>query len=191
MRCALCDDKECYQGKDCTDIKERVLAEGKTEGLKIMRAAANLESRHYMKLTRLEELITFCKDMGYETLGIAFCIGLENEARMLHEILEKDFDVYSICCKVYGIDREDLNSEKIKNNRYEAMCNPIGQSMNLNEKDTDLNIICGLCLGHDTLFTKYSEAPVMMFIVKDGVLAHNPAGAIYSEYYRRKFGMEK
>ncbi|MDI6639261.1 MAG: DUF1847 domain-containing protein [Methanocellales archaeon] len=191
MRCALCDDKECYQGKDCTDIKERVLAEGKTEVWGIMRAAAKLESRHYMKLTRLEELITFCKDMGYETLGIAFCIGLENEVRMLHEILEKDFEVYSICCKVCGIDKEDLNLEKIKNDRYEAMCNPIGQAMMLNEKDTDLNIICGLCLGHDTLFSKYSEAPVTTFIVKDRVLAHNPAGAIYSKYYRRKFGMEK
>ncbi|MDI6903610.1 MAG: DUF1847 domain-containing protein [Methanocellales archaeon] len=191
MRCALCDDKECYQGKDCTDIKERVLAEGKTEVWEIMRTAAKLESRHYMKLTRLEELITFCKDMGYETLGIAFCIGLENEVRMLHEILEKDFEVYSICCKVCGIDKEDLNLEKIKNDRYEAMCNPIGQAMMLNEKDTDLNIICGLCLGHDTLFSKYSEAPVTTFIVKDRVLAHNPAGAIYSKYYRRKFGMEK
>ncbi|MDI6859046.1 MAG: DUF1847 domain-containing protein [Methanocellales archaeon] len=193
MRCALCDDKTCYQGKDCTALKERVVSayKAKDENVKIMTAAANLEARHYMKLTRLEELITFCKSMDYKKLGIAFCIGLESEANVLHEILEKDFEVYSVCCKICGIDKEDFDLEKIKNDRYEAMCNPIGQAMMLNEKDTDLNIICGLCLGHDTLFSKYSEAPVTTFIVKDRVLAHNPAGAIYSKYYRRKFGMEK
>ncbi|MFC1787592.1 DUF1847 domain-containing protein [Halobacteriota archaeon] len=193
MRCALCDDKECYLGKDCTTLKEKVVSNYKveTKNLEIMATAASLEARHYMKLTRLEELITFCKDMGYKTLGIAFCIGLESEARVLHELLEKDFEVYSVCCKICGVDKEDFGSEKIKDDRYEAMCNPIGQAMVLNEKDTDLNIICGLCLGHDILFSKHSEAPVTTFIVKDRVLAHNPAGAIYSKYYRRKFRMEK
>jgi len=193
MKCALCDDKKCYQGKDCTAIKEKVVStyKAKDENLKILATAANLEARHYMKLTRLEELMAFCKDMGYKTLGIAFCIGLESEARVLHEILEKDFEVYSVCCKICGIDKEDFGLEKIKDDRYEAMCNPIGQAMALNENGTDLNIICGLCLGHDILFSKHSEAPVTTFIVKDRVLAHNPAGAIYSKYYRRKFGLEK
>ena len=61
-----------------------------------------------MKLTRLEELISFCKGMGYTTLGIAFCIGLESEARVLHELLEKYFEGYSVCCKVFGIDKEGI-----------------------------------------------------------------------------------
>jgi len=194
MKCALCDDKKCYRGKDCTTLKESVVSayKAKDENLEIMTIAANLEARHYMKLTRLEELMMFCKDMDYKTLGIAFCIGLESEARILHEILEKDFEVYSVCCKICGIDKEDFDLEKIKDDRYEAMCNPVGQAMALNEKGTDLNIICGLCLGHDVLFSKYSDAPVTTFIVKDRVLAHNPAGAIYSKYYRKnKFGMEK
>ncbi|MDD2665732.1 MAG: DUF1847 domain-containing protein [Methanocellales archaeon] len=193
MKCALCDDKECYLGKDCTALKEKVVRKYEVENKKseIMTIAANLEARYYMKLTRLEELITFCKEMGYQTLGIAFCIGLESEARVLHELLEKDFEVYSVCCKVCGIGKENFGLEKIKDDRYEAMCNPIGQAMVLNEKDTDLNIICGLCLGHDILFSKNSEAPVTTFIVKDRILAHNPAGAIYSKYYQRKFRMKK
>ncbi|HIH37194.1 MAG TPA: DUF1847 domain-containing protein [Methanocellales archaeon] len=193
MRCALCDDKECYLGKDCTALKEKVVSkyEVETNNLGIMATAAHLEARHYMKITRLEELILFCKEMGYKTLGIAFCIGLESEARILHELLEKDFGVYSVCCKVCGIAKEDFGLEKIKDDRYEAMCNPIGQAMVLNEKDTDLNIICGLCVGHDILFSEHSEAPVTTFIVKDRVLAHNPAGAIYSKYYRRKFRTDK
>lgn len=193
MRCALCDDKACYLGKDCTSLKEKVVSkyEVETKNLGIMKTAANIEARHYMKLTRLEELITFCKEMGYKTLGIAFCIGLESEARVLHELLEKDFEVYSVCCKVCGIDKKDFGLDKIKDDRYEAMCNPIGQAMVLNAKNTDLNIICGLCIGHDILFSEHSEAPVTTFIVKDRVLAHNPAGAIYSKYYRRKFRMDK
>ena len=193
MRCALCDDKKCYLGKECTALKEKVVSKYKleTKTLDIMATSTSLEARHYMKLTRLEELMTFCKGMGYKTLGIAFCIGLDSEARILQEILEKDFDTYSVCCKVCGIDKKDFGLEKIKKDRYEAMCNPIGQAMVLNDKNTDLNIICGLCLGHDILFSKHSEAPVTTFIVKDRVLAHNPAGAIYSKYYQRKFRMGK
>lgn len=189
MRCALCDDKQCYQGKDCTALKEKVVSkyEVETKTLNIMATSTSLEAGHYMKLTRFEELITFCKGMGYRKLGIAFCIGLESEAKILHELLEKDFEIYSVCCKVCGLEKDDFGLEKIKNDRYEAMCNPIGQSMVLNDKSTDLNIICGLCLGHDILFSEHSEAPVTTFIVKDRVLAHNPAGAIYSRYYQRKF----
>ena len=55
------------------------------------------------------------------------------------------------------------------------------------ERGTDLNVIVGLCVGHDTLFIKHSEAPVTYLIVKDRVLAHNPAGALHAmdTYYRR------
>ena len=59
------------------------------------------------------------------------------------------------------------------------MCNPIGQALHLNEEKTDLNILFGLCVGHDTLFIKHSEAPVTVFAVKDRVLCHNPVAAIY------------
>jgi uncharacterized metal-binding protein len=68
------------------------------------------------------------------------------------------------------------------------MCNPIGQAMMLNNAETDLNIIMGLCVGHDSLFMKYSEAPVTVLAVKDRVLAHNPLGALYlsDSYYKNK-----
>lgn len=66
------------------------------------------------------------------------------------------------------------------------MCNPIGQAEILNEIGTDLNIIVGLCIGHDILFQKYSKAPTTTFIVKDRVLSHNTAGAIYTKYYLKK-----
>ena len=70
---------------------------------------------------------------------------------------------------------------------HESACNPIAQARLLAEHGTDLNVIVGLCVGHDTLFIKHSEAPVTYLIVKDRVLAHNPAGALHAmdTYYRR------
>ena len=41
--------------------------------------------------------------------------------------------------------------------------------------------------GHDSLFFKYSTAPVTVLAVKDRVTGHNPLAAIYlSESYYRK-----
>lgn len=187
MQCAACEKKVCYQGKDCTRIKTKVKKEyQKKFNRKVMGIASRIEAQHYMKLTRLEELIVFCRECGFKRVGIAFCIGLEEEAKLFAEILKKHVKVFSVCCKVCGIDKNDFDFQKIKDDRYEATCNPIGQAMTLNNNATDLNIIFGLCLGHDLLFTKYSQAPVTTLIVKDRVLAHNPIGAITSWYYRKK-----
>ncbi len=190
MKCAECDEKKCYEGKDCTAIGQAIRKKYTGEDKRIMETASGLEASHYMKLTRLEELIEFCKKMKYKKLGLAFCIGLQEEARTISGILGKEFTVYSVCCKVCGIDKKEFGLPNIKPGRFEATCNPIGQAEVLNEKKTDLNIACGLCMGHDILFSKHSEAPVTTLVVKDRVLAHNPLGAIYSRYYRKnRFGL--
>jgi len=181
MQCALCTSKKCREGKDCSSISKEV--EYIDENLESMKISAQIESRYYMKKTRLEELIMYAEGMGYEKLGIAFCVGLEKEAKIIHEILTHDFNVSSVCCKVCGIDKDIYGLEKLRNGSFEAICNPIGQALVLNQKKTDLNIILGLCIGHDILFTQHSQAPVTTLAVKDRVLAHNPLGAIYSNYY--------
>ena len=76
---------------------------------------------------------------------------------------------------------------KIKEDNYEAMCNPIMQAKVLKEKDTEINIVVGLCIGHDILFNKHSHVVTTTLIVKDRILAHNPIGALYSPYYSNKF----
>jgi uncharacterized metal-binding protein len=188
MKCALCDEKNCYKGKDCTSIKDEISYEG--GDLDSMQASAEIEARYYMEKTRIEELILYAQKMGYKKLGIAFCIGLQREAKTIHRILARDFEVFSVCCKVCGIDKEDFNLEKLYGKGFEATCNPIGQAKVLNESETDLNIIVGLCIGHDILFTQNSKAPVTTLVVKDRVLAHNPVGAIYSGYYlKKRFGI--
>ena len=186
MNCADCKTKECRQGKDCTGEAARIASQYIADTLEVARTAAYIEATYYMQKNRLEELIEFARMMEYRRLGIAFCIGLSSEAERLQRILEKHFEVHSVCCKVCGIDKTDFDFPKIKKYRYEATCNPIGQAVILNNKKTDLNIIFGLCIGHDVLFSKYSKAPVTALVVKDRVLAHNPIGVLNSRYYRRK-----
>ncbi len=181
MQCALCEQKKCSGGKDCSTIKADVEYTGNNLGS--MKISAQIESRYYMEKTRLEELILYAGGMEYEKIGIAFCIGLEKEAKVIHEILAQDFNVFSVCCKVCGIDKDSYGLEKLHNGGFEAVCNPVGQALVLNEEQTDLNVILGLCIGHDILFTSHSQAPVTTLAVKDRVLAHNPLGAIYSNYY--------
>ena len=73
------------------------------------------------------------------------------------------------------------------------MCNPILQAKLLNEAGTELNIVVGLCVGHDSLFYKYSDAIVTTLVTKDRVTGHNPVAALYTaeSYYGRLFGKEQ
>lgn len=184
MNCAICVSKKCYkEEKNCSSTRDRALNEYIGEKKKMHYESSNIEQAFYMKITRVEEVIKFAKSMNYKKIGIAFCIGLSKEAEILHRILSKDFIVYSVCCKTGSIDKSLLDIPKIHSGDNEAMCNPIGQAMELNKSKTDLNLGVGLCVGHDILFTEYSEAPVSILIVKDRVLAHNPVGALYSDYY--------
>jgi len=47
-----------------------------------------------------------------------------------------------------------------------------------------------LCIGHDVIFSMLSDALVTTFIVKDRVLAHNPAAVVYCQYVRRGLGRD-
>ena len=183
MKCGFCGNKECASGKDCTGIRDEVLEAYTGEMLSITRSAAHIEATCYMTKTRIEEVIEFARTMGYRRLGIAFCIGLSAEAEKIHQILGQHFEVYSVCCKVCGIPKKTLELEALRGNSDAAMCNPVGQARTLNDKKTGLNLIVGLCMGHDIAFTAISEAPVSTLVVKDRVLTHNPLGAVYSRYY--------
>jgi uncharacterized metal-binding protein len=168
MNCAICVTKECREGMDCTDIRGDVINVYKDrKNRKILRVASIIDSEFSMRMNRLQELMLFCRKMGYRHLGIAFCISLEEEMGVLHDILAKRFRISSVCCKVCGINRKAFDLP--------------------NQNRTDLNIIFGLCMGNDILFSKYSDAPVTTLVVKDRILANNPIGAIYSTHYRKEF----
>ena len=187
LRCASCELKECVNGKDCLLDADRQRAMYETPALAhLHQAASAIEARHYCKEPRIREVMLFAKEMGYHKLGLAFCIGLSEEAKVVADILSREFEVVSVCCKVCGIDKKSLGLEQIMPEKdRETMCNPAGQATVFNEAGTELNILCGLCVGHDAIFSMTSRAPMTTLIVKDRVLAHNPAGAIYSRYIRR------
>lgn len=156
---------------------------------KVAIAAAEVEGGFYGQYTRVEETIEFAKRIGAKKIGIATCMGLIEESRIFAKILRlHDFEVYSALCKVGSVNKTDIGlDESYTCTTGNAMCNPILQAKILNKHKVDLNVVVGLCVGHDSLFYKYANGISTTLIVKDRVLAHNPAGALYQAkaYYKR------
>ena len=186
MDCARCETRNCAECEEADAFRDQVIPLYGDEGTRrIAVAARQIESTYYGKVCRLEELIRFAQQMGYEKLGVAFCVGLTEEARTLVALLEKHFEVASACCKVCGLTRAEAGIlPPGESGTGGTTCNPIGQARALERDGTELNIILCLCMGHDILFAKYSHAPVTTLVVKDRVLAHNPVGALYCRYVR-------
>lgn len=140
--------------------------------------------------TRIEEIMEFAAKMNYRRLGMAFCIGLRKEAQMVEKIFSsREFEVVSAVCKAGRIPKDQIGvgrEDQIVPDTTEAMCNPVLQAMILNREKTDFNVVLGLCVGHDSLFFKYAEAPTTVLAVKDRLLGHNPLAAVYNadSYYR-------
>lgn len=174
---------------------DAIAAEYRGEGTdaRIARAAARIEGEYYGKLTRVEEIIAFAKRLGFMKIGMATCIGLVEEARIFSKILEANgLEPYAAVCKLGSVDKTGIgidDSFKIKKGGHEAICNPVLQARLLEKEGTELNVVIGLCVGHDSLFMKHSAAPVTTLITKDRVLGHNPAAALYTcgFYYKRLF----
>jgi uncharacterized metal-binding protein len=166
-RLASVQEGECYAGRD---VKPYVA--------------------HPVK-PRIQEICEFARKMGAKKLGLAFCGGLQEEALALTRVLEaQGFEVVSVICKAGRTPKEAIgvkDEEKIHIGEFESMCSPIAQAMILNEEGTDLNILLGLCVGHDSLFMRSSKAFCTVAVVKDRVLAHNPCAALYTtgSYYAR------
>ncbi|WP_136795900.1 DUF1847 domain-containing protein [Desulfosediminicola ganghwensis] len=161
-------------------IQEATGYQGRDLGYERVRAAK----------TRIEEIIEFARRMNYQKLGMAFCLGLRKEAKAVEQIFSSHgFEVVSAICKIGRVPKQTIGvslDEQIDTRRPETMCNPILQAMILNQGEADFNILLGLCVGHDSLFFKYAEAPTTVLAVKDRLLGHNPLAAIYTldSYYR-------
>ena len=188
--CANCTTHACYtKGVNCTGVDPLEVLDAYTDQEKeIMQAAAYVEGTFYSNITRLQETAEFARAMGYKKLGMAFCIGLNAEARYIARFYKQEgFEFYSVCCKNCSIAKKELGLRQVKPELdHEAMCNPKMQARFLAEQGTELYISCGLCVGHEAIFNKNCPGPVTTLVVKDRLLAHNPLGAIYSRYWKRK-----
>jgi uncharacterized metal-binding protein len=139
---------------------------------------------------RILEIAEFARRMQYTRLGLIFCAGLAREGKLVAEFYQaKGFEVISTICKVGQVPKETIgvaDDQKIAIGCHESMCNPIAQAMMMNSVQTHFNVLLGLCVGHDSLVFKYSQAPCTVLAAKDRVFGHNPLAAIYTldSYYR-------
>lgn len=205
LKCAICCVQACREepgtkvipafcpaGTDSAALAEsRQIYQSGSETQRLALPAAQVEATGYCRWPRVQEVMEFARRIGVSHLGIATCVGLLQESRLLQEILEANgFQVSSVCCKVGSIPKEESglkDEEKIHPGQFEALCNPIGQASLLNEAGTGLNIAVGLCVGHDSLFFRHSAAPATVLVAKDRITGHNPVAALYTShsYYRR------
>jgi uncharacterized metal-binding protein len=174
---------------------------GDSDDARLALVAARVEGLCYAKTTgstvvtarwtRVEDTIALAKLMGWRKIGIATCIGLLAETDNLAAILAaQGLEPMTVCCKAGSIDKNSLGiaeEDKVRPGTFEPACNPIAQAQLCNRAGTDMNIIVGLCVGHDMLFNKHSAAPTTTLICKDRVLGHNPVAALYGQnfYYKR------
>ena len=164
---------------------------------RVAQESARVESEGYCRWTRVEEICEFAKKMGFRKIGIATCISFVDQALTLSRILESHgFEVASAACKHGGFAKEGIglaDVEKIRPGGHESICNPVSQAELLNRAGCEFNVVLGLCVGHDSLFYRFSEGLATTLVAKDRVLAHNPVGALNlaDTYYSRVWGPER
>ena len=192
--CVDCAVKACRKGEadkypafcltknmDPALLQSAIEAYSEEENHKVMESASAAEAKFRSKMTRVEETIEFAKRMGAKKIGIGTCMGLLDEAKIFAKILRKHgFEVYGVCCKTGSVDKLQIGLEVKDPKKVPKICNPILQAKVLNEAGTDLNIAIGLCVGHDSLFYKYSDALVTTLVAKDRVTGHNPCAPLYT-----------
>jgi len=183
---------EIYRGA-LEEAQRQYFDEGEDRSVAL--ASARTEAAGYLRWPRVQEVMEFARRIGAKHLGIASCIGLIEEARLLQQLLEGNgFQVSSVCCKVGSISKLEFGLKAEETLRpdggFDPLCNPIGQAKLLNAAGTQLNILVGLCVGHDSLFLKYTDAPATVLVAKDRVTGHNPVAALYTlhSYYERLRG---
>lgn len=213
MRCDECSTRACVSGesggerpKFCPYLKkpeafERAKKIYKEDGQtkQITKNASAVEMEGYMQWPRLKDTVEFAKKMDYEKIGLPYCIGLQDEANKVAEILEKyELNPVSVVCKSGSVGKSELDvpeGDRLTSRTGYLIgsisCDPVGQALYLNEENTDLNVIVGLCVGHDVTFTEYSEAPVTTLIAKDRPTSHNPASVLNSYYWKTFFDMDR
>lgn len=214
-QCVKCLPKYCYQGKKdekilpefcpmknfkkhirpttekyrTNDLQDFFIQAAVTEKEAYDEKSAREKGKTFPKRPRIREVAEFAKKINAKKLGLAFCIGLADEAERAAKIFEThSLKICSAVCSCGAIDKTEvgiLAEQKIRDPKnFEPSCNPLLQAEIFNTIKTDFNIIIGLCIGHDMLFTKFSKAPVTTLIVKDRFTGHNPVISLYSRYYK-------
>ncbi len=204
-RCDVCGDKGCKAGQPgkfrlCpTNIsqisREDILKKYQDpEDERLLKAAAKVERETLQPVNgvltpirpRISEIMAFADELGIKKIGVSFCIAARDEAERLCKVLEtRGFEVHSVICRNFALTKAELGipKEHVLRSETETSCNPILQAELLNDAGTELNIVVGLCIGHDILFSKHSKGYVTTLMVKDRMTGNNPTDPLYSPFF--------
>jgi uncharacterized metal-binding protein len=199
IQCHQCKDNECLaqypQGipeycqaqrfPDLIEVSKRQYLEPDAD--KFHLAAAKVLKRGGYDWPRVQQCIEFARELGVKKVGLAICAGLIREGREFARFLDRaGFQVISIACMVGGLKPQETGIPDEWVNPLGISCNPVAQAEILNQECTELNFIYGLCVGHDTIFIRRSQAPVTYVVAKDMVTGNNPGTVLLSPYHRMK-----
>ncbi|MCL2556132.1 MAG: DUF1847 domain-containing protein [Firmicutes bacterium] len=181
LKCALCGVQACALNPEklpsrCPNYEQnpKWIQEYKSQYAQVAKAAAEITLE--TGLSRIDEIVLFCKKMNYNKIGFAFCKAFSKQAKIANDYLvNAGFDVISTMCKIGAISYEKIG---LKHPNKLSLCNPIAQADLFNESKTEFNIVFGLCVGHDSMFIKHSKALCTVLAVKDKVHDNNPLNAL-------------
>jgi uncharacterized metal-binding protein len=180
MDCTNCTyDKQCRTSESCkaTTFDRETVVQEYAQNKEIVQAAASLvDHGRAGTLSRLHEIIAFSKQMKYKRIGLAYCYGMEIQAKQIVELLRSnELNVRAVSCTVGGIPQNEVNPES---DYCSVSCNPLGQARQLNHEGVDLVLMMGLCLGHDILFQREIRVDCTTLVVKDRVFNHAPLNVL-------------
>ena len=186
-QCAYCQHHKCDTSlgpvpEDGRCMLEPLAGDARTEvvgfyneglGAQVMQATDTVMAQSGKnRWNHLTEIIEFARAMGFERIGIATCTMFLAEAKVLAQALkDAGFKVTSIACKTGEVHRNEVGLDADGSNG--CVCNPYRQAQVLAEADTQMNISVGLCIGHDMLFNKLSQALTTTYFSKDYATDHN------------------
>ncbi len=178
MNCTTCEDKVCRkQQTSCEreffDKTEVIIEYQEVSNSSIVKAAAELvDSGRAGTLSRIQEIIEFSKLMNYQKIGIAYCYGMEQQAKAIETLLTDEwFDVSAVSCSIGGLQQSEVNAASCI---HKVSCNPLGQAEQLNAENVDLTVIVGICMGHDIILNRTLNMDFTTLAVKDRTNNHAP-----------------
>ena len=175
----------CDANNYLEELEESTREYPKQGVVEVYKASCAVHEHNGGMTPRIEEVMLYARELGLKKIGFAACVSMADELGLLVKLFTgAGFEVYAASCQMGGIEPEKRGVPEVAGLQGSG-CNPIAQAAMLNKAGTELNLVVGLCLGHDILFNRYSKAPVSTLIVKDRAMGNNPAAALYG-YHRRK-----
>jgi uncharacterized metal-binding protein len=180
----------CRAGKFEETIEETKKAYFEPEISKVHLATARVNKRGGFEWTRVQQCIEFALEMGATKVGLAVCVACIREGRAMAGLMEAaGLEVVTVGCMIGAAKPQDTGIPDELVTGLGIACNPLAQAKIMNQEGTQLNFIYGLCVGHDTLFIQYSEAPVTYVVTKDAVTGDNASAVLKSAVHRLKLAM--